>query len=806
MKDIPITAWLSNTSLIVILIVLNLVCYYRTLFGYFLADDFIHISYLANVIDKHPETLFLNFVSNWMQAYGTTFYRPLISLSLAFDYWLGHGNPLIFHISNTCFHILCSIVLYFLVSRLLKGYQQLEIRLVAFFSGALFAVFPLHPEVVSWVIGRVDSICTLFYLCSFWLYIVYVQDKSQKAFVLSIIAFILSLTSKEMAITLPICLFTYQLFANFNKQSITRQLYSCIGYTWPYFIVLAIYFLVRFLALGQIVGGYSGSIGEGLSQSFISRWFNFDYAMRVIFPFNQEIFTNNKLANILSKFYVGVIIIALARTMLLKNIFSWNRWLLFSIVWFIISMLPTYQVWNLTPSLQGSRFIYLGSAPLCLILPFALFPFLSKIDVHKSQFAKGICILSIALLCAFVAVFAMTTYKNNLPWAHASKQVRTFRESVEQVLNSLPENKKLVILNIPQRIEGAHMLYNAAMLSVLLSPPLSIHKLHKRVITFEPVTYGDSDLIVISRLKRIAHNNNYAFYKWDPSTTSLIEMKLAQKTKLTDLQKTTNSLNQSINEINKVGNTLHLTSPQFELAPLDVDFVKIEASSTPIKTDIPMRIWLSWASQNKPGFSPERRLSLPFITDGLSHSYIFPVSEHKSWVKEDMIIQLDLEFPFLAHQQISSKMTNDKESKRSANCIFSIDKISFQRADNIMPKLAIEPFQCSEDLDGVCHSETNTFNFNYDASQIPLAHKVKVEISRPNAWFEHYTGTYRNDSFSKYCLSSFTLESKQGKFQILPKEFPEPAYYQVRVFALNKNGSIIGYCSDPVNLQVSSQK
>src|SRR5688572_29497359 len=85
-------------SFIVALIAINLLCLYRSLSGYFLADDFIHIAYLTNVCNGHLEALLANFTGNWMQTQGTQFYRPFISLTLALDYLIGGGQPLIFHL------------------------------------------------------------------------------------------------------------------------------------------------------------------------------------------------------------------------------------------------------------------------------------------------------------------------------------------------------------------------------------------------------------------------------------------------------------------------------------------------------------------------------------------------------------------------------------------------------------------------------------------------------------------------------------------------------------------------------------
>ncbi|HMX46537.1 MAG TPA: hypothetical protein PK671_25385, partial [Candidatus Obscuribacter sp.] len=83
-----------------LIIVTNLLLFHRSLRGYFLADDFVHIDYLNRVMQGNYLELLKNFTGNWMQAEGTTFYRPLISITLAADYLFSGANPLGYHISN----------------------------------------------------------------------------------------------------------------------------------------------------------------------------------------------------------------------------------------------------------------------------------------------------------------------------------------------------------------------------------------------------------------------------------------------------------------------------------------------------------------------------------------------------------------------------------------------------------------------------------------------------------------------------------------------------------------------------------
>ncbi len=799
---------------IILLVAINLVCYSRTLSGYFLADDFIHISFLHQVFSGHWELVWNNFAHNWMQAQGTQFYRPFISLTLVFDYWLGRGNPVIFHVSNTVYQIASTLFLFLLTRRLLRiltaapaqerqasatqplateaADWQRQAGLAAFFAAALFAANPLHPEVVSWIIGRVDSVCSAFYLLSFWLFLKAVQDRSRWSGAFSLLSFSLSLLSKEMAVTLPLVLALTVLFGLRGTTPFKTRIADTFRLTWPFWATLSLYFIIRTLALGTIGGGYAGAIGEGLSGSFFKRWFEDQSLCRVVFPFNAEIFSQrDRLRQALSILYALSAASVFLRLVFLRRQSGLTRFVFFGGLWFVIAMLPTWQVFNLTDSLQCSRFIYLGTAPLSLMLSLLLLPVSPSYAQGKLRYVNT---ASIILLLCLVIISSAITYRNNLPWSHASKQVRAFREAIERQLRGMPASRKLVILNIPQRLEGAHMLYNAAMLGVLLSPPLSRENLAQRVVSFEPMTYGDSDLIVISRLRRLlADKNSYSYYFFDASQLTLVPLNLETSPRLARFD--TSYLKKDLLDRKVIGATVHLRSVPLDIPAASVDFVDITLSLSPSKPlSAPPVLYLSWAGSTHKFFSPDNRLSMPIAADGQSHTYSFCVSEHKSWLKAERINALDLELPCLSGQSAVNG--------HGAACL-DLKEVSLASGQSRLPRLAPAERSVFQGPDGICHARSAVLDFVFDASSLPAAAGTAVEISRPDGWFEHYSGTFRDRQLSDHCAKRLLLPGTKGQFALGPDSFPSAGYYEIRLAALSPNGCVTGYVSDPVNLQIS---
>ncbi len=778
-----------DAGLFVALLLVNLFCYHRTLNGYFLADDFVHVPYLVKVFNGHPDLLLQNFYSNWVQAQGTQFYRPFISLTLALDYALWKANPAGYHLTNFLYQVASSIMLFLCTRRLFNYTNEREANTVAFLAGALFAASPLHPEVVSWIIARVDSVQTAFLLTSFWLYL-RARENADRALskILSLVCFVTALFSKEMAITLPPTLFLLELL-KCEKGNLIERFKFALKQTWLYWLILAIYLGVRTAALGTVSGGYAGSIGQGLSSSIFKRWFQDGSFLRVLLPLNAELPASaHRLVRTLKLLYELVSVLVVARMIVLARIgmlANYTRWLSFACAWFVIAMLPTYQVWNLTETLQGSRFIYLGTAPLSLMLALLVAP------LHfpaPGRFKKILNAAAGVLAILLVWTFMQMSYQNNSAWAQANKGVRGFRAAVESWFEHKKSDRgssdksKLVVLNIPQRYSGAHMIYNAATLSVLLRPPLCSQDLSDKVVTFEPITFGDADLINISRLRRLLNQQDrYHFVRWDNNSQHLVPLNLvpAQSSMKLNGSEITDSTSEKFRSF--------LVSPPIDIASTSIDFVDIalDRGQKLKPSDV---ITMSWNTIDDPNFRGQHTLTQA-IED--ADPVRFDVSEHKNWVLSETIHQLKFELPSGV----------------------AIKSVLMQNGTTLIPTLTPDTSSPSatgrtvtEDVGGVSRPGSNIGFFSYDASKIPGADHVVIELSKADSWFEHYSGTYRDKKLSPE--TSVVLkepELRKEHFSTPAKQLDRPGFYEIRVSAVDKNGKLIGYPSDPISLQFSAE-
>lgn len=777
---------------LIVLIILNLICYRRTVNGYFLADDFVHVAYLADVFNGHPLKLLENFTGNWMHAWGTQFYRPLISLTLAWDYLLGNGAAIFFHISNIIFHIASSIFLYLIAERMLWQYPWKTRLYTALAAAALFAVCPLHTEVVSWIIGRVDGVCLAFFLGAIYCFICSIQTRSKILSIAALIGFALSLLSKEMAVILPPLLVLTDLVLC-RERNLKTRIASSLRNSMPFWIMLLAYICIRVTALGTLAGGYGGSIGEGLSGSLLRR---FTSLSKLLFPFNAELIgPADRLYKQLSSFYKFAAAFVFVRMLFLRDISTQLKLLIYCAAWFLLALAPTYQVFNITDSLMCSRFAYFATAPFCLFIAFAIAPLWNPHTSFQKIAGRWLSWASALLLISLTCIWFNATVKNNNGWAHAGAQVREFRKAVEAVCRNLKTGENIALLNVPQDLEGAHMIYNGAMLNVLLSSPLSNPPVADSVISFEPPTYGDAEFINASRLSEVlAKQTGARAYYWNMSAKKLIPL---------DLRKEPLSLTyplrppQKIITDGKVLETTNFNSPALDLDPLSCDFIVVKlrfdvrkSHGNGAQTLPPRLLTLSWSSQNFPDYSAARSISLPVIEDGEAHEYVFAVSERKSWLAGQRIQRVKFQIP------AGWTPTLLKENGADLG-----DTITIASGEKMIP--LIVPQGLAEGKDSIFRLASDHFSVRCDARNIPACKRLRLELSKPNSWFEHYAGSFRDRQLSKNALQQYTADGSEAVFEFKRSQFPDSAYYELRCFALNDAGEPIGFCSDPINLQIN---
>ncbi|NQU95401.1 MAG: tetratricopeptide repeat protein [Candidatus Omnitrophica bacterium] len=385
-----------------IIISLGVLAYSNSLGNSFVWDDSGFI--IKNDFIKDPKLISSYFTSKEALAKGSLAgenYRPFLTLSYAIDYFFWRLNPLGYHISNLFFHILCAILLFFIVLILTKD------RIVSLFTALFFVTHPIQTEAVTWISGRADVLFLFFYLSSLLLYINFVTRGRPGLYFLSLIAFACSLFSKEMAASLPFIIILYDIFYG-KKEKISAR---AVRY-FSFFLILESYIILRLHIIGKLAqtGYWTGDV----YTTFLSM------ARGVVFYIKLLLYPVNLCADYL-KFPLsdsikepGVIFSIAVIGMLLGVALKLSRkhkHISFSILWFFITLGP---VINIIPIniLIAERFLYLPSIGYCLLIAVLIAG-----AADKMKKIKGLIYLPLAFAVFLVGAYSYLTMMRNEDWA-----------------------------------------------------------------------------------------------------------------------------------------------------------------------------------------------------------------------------------------------------------------------------------------------------------------------------------------------------------------------------------------------------
>ncbi len=787
--------------------ILVFVIYGPTLNIGFLHDDFLHLDYVSRAILKgDTHDLLANLYSNWGGSDLMRSYRPLVSISLLLDFILYRANAFGFHLTNLILTCACSLFVALIASELSGAFGNRMKASMAIWAALLFAAYPLHVESVSWVIGRVDLLCTLFYLASLYYFLRLRLIEERPYLWLTTGCFCLSLLSKEMAVTLPavVTVFAFliptqkELSSPPREQSLMTKIFrrpnklewQAIGLLWLTVIIFAVF---RTLILGCPIGGYGNSGFAALLGSLANQ----AAFIKIIVPTNEEVLpANNTLVSIALIPYVAALVFATLRCLITPTLI---RYFVVLALFGAIALLPTYQVWNIAPNLCGSRLFFLSSAALTLALAFSFIPGEDGID-RKST--KIIAPLGTVFLVFTLILFVYLGRGNITPFVEAGKRLQTLRQ---QALQYAPqETNKILLLNLPSDFRGAPILTRPQYFKTMMSAPFSDNNLSDRIGTGEMELPGDHANYSAARLIE-ATSSEYGKspYFWSDAQGQVLPLqnfsgKSGFKTFFNRANKSivapreTRELdgsqwhvfNNVAPQVEELKNCVLLypgrygltaKRPVEQINPLTTPLIKIKmsiAANQNIEQLIPL-IQFTW-DQKQNVISKNKTTGLTEIGED---SFECPMINNKEWLLGGSVERVGL-------------------SLLPANYCVTVESIEGIAADKCIPEL----------LEGSQRGQ-----FQVSASKVLDANSVLLLVSEPDTTFDTVLNGTVLRNYRNLCLYPeakklgspdasitgkvnrwFHLEQADGIFNLPEEVYNDGRSHQVVAVSLNKNGAMVG--------------
>jgi len=392
-------------------------CYAGTLDAPFIFDDFTNIVDNAHIrlseirLDAIAE-------AGWQSP---SHRRPVANISFALNYLFGGYDVRGFHIANIFIHIINSLLVYAFSLALLRDRvdagagNRLRNSLpfdrhglsygIPLLAGLIFAIHPVQIQSVTYIVQRMNSLATLFYLASFLLYrsgrITLAQPKRYLPWSVGFLFWILALGAKEIAITLPVAVGLYEWF-------IVRDLR--IGWTRIHAIavagVICLLATVTAIVVGESV--YSGIISsyEGRDFGIMQRLLTQPgvivlYISLVLFPHPSRlnllhpVTVSESVIDPLSTLYAMVLILVLIAT---AAVFA-RRYRLFSFCtfWFFLHMIVESTVIGLEMIYEHR--LYLPMVGVSFLSAYAFYALL-----HRKRLWLGTVGVSIVVLLGSATV------------------------------------------------------------------------------------------------------------------------------------------------------------------------------------------------------------------------------------------------------------------------------------------------------------------------------------------------------------------------------------------------------------------
>ncbi len=340
-------------------------------------------------------------LSNLKEIFTTPYYKlyhPLVTLSFAFEYFFCKLDPFLYHFDNLLLHILNTLLVFFIIKRFSKSF------IISYFTALIFAIHPLHVEVVSWISSRKDTLYSFFFLLSVLTYMKMDDGKKIKGlFFISIFSFFLSCLSKPTAVTLPLFL----MLIDFCMRKLS---FGRLKNYIPYILISAlfVYIAVHFhyspeeKIIATLFFKYVNFISAHLNILFYGYKFIFPVSLSCLYPY----FFSSHTMMPWYVLYSPVVLYTLILFAFLS--LEYTRKIFFGFFFFFFALLPSSGVMPTGVAPVADRYAYLAIIGLAYILVEFL-----KYIYKKSLYLK---IFVICFSVCMLGAWSYLTYSRNIIW------------------------------------------------------------------------------------------------------------------------------------------------------------------------------------------------------------------------------------------------------------------------------------------------------------------------------------------------------------------------------------------------------
>jgi tetratricopeptide (TPR) repeat protein len=395
--------WIA--TFLALLIGVILLAYSNTLHGPFNFDDeaVIKVDTAEGHYNSQTPSSSTGF-KKWLNNNYPPRYRHLFYSSLLLNYSQGKLNPFGYHLTNIFFHLITSIVIFFItfitIERGLERDKK-ESFSIAAITILFFSLNPVHSETVNYISARPVGMSSFFYLFALLLFILGSFRKRSTItrflfYLLTLTAFTAAILSKETALTFPIALLLYDIC--FMRKGGWMPIRKRFLLFYIPLIFLTVFVALNIRMLPELIIGFWRTIdlNYGLKQiQIIAYGLNlilFPIGLTFEYDFPDSFFSNPLLRALPLFFLLGLTLIS---AKYFRNTFTLIP---FGIFWFLITLAPTNSILPRI-DLLSERNLYLPSFGVLFLLATAIYRF--TLANQNNWIIKRVTIYSLIILFVF---------------------------------------------------------------------------------------------------------------------------------------------------------------------------------------------------------------------------------------------------------------------------------------------------------------------------------------------------------------------------------------------------------------------
>ena len=351
-------------------------------------------------------------------------YRPFTLVMFAFEYQIFGKNPFIGHLMNVVLFGLTSVLLYFLLLKLLNYKSSVmatgdalannSAAIIAFIAALLFAAHPIHTEAVANIKGRDEIMTLLGSLAAVWFSLKFYENKGISNQVIAFALFFIALLSKENAITFVVIVpLIHWFFMQTDWTTAFKQ-------TLPFAAAAVLFMILR----GAVIGNqFTGEQNELMNNPYLkvvdNQYVPFEvsekmatiiytlgqYIQLLIFPHplthdyyprHIGIMQFNDWQVLLSLAVYGGLGLLILRGWKKRDITS------FGLAFFLITLSIVSNIVFPVGTNMAERFMFMPSVGFCLVLAIVLMKYLKNYAVYAAV--------------AIAVLFGIKTFTRNFDW------------------------------------------------------------------------------------------------------------------------------------------------------------------------------------------------------------------------------------------------------------------------------------------------------------------------------------------------------------------------------------------------------